>query len=601
MVLINSPENDRETSCRQDQGCWSVGHGALCEGGVILAIVALAFLVYGNVLQAPFLFDDSVNITDNPSIRLTSLTLKSLGRAAFESPTAHRPVAFLSFALNYYLHGYNVFGYHLVNILIHAATAILLFYLLRATLLLDSMKDLHGRHAATISFLAATLWLVHPLQTQTVTYVVQRMTGMSAMFYVMSMLFYVRARLADGRKKKTFLLMACLTSGLLALGSKEIAVTLPFFILLYEWYFLQDLDGAWLKRRSPAIGVISAVLVLVCLLYLGGHPVERILGGYGWRDFTLPQRVMTEFRVVLYYMSLLFFPHPSRLSLFHDFPLSTSLLEPSTTLYSLAGIVTIFTLAWRVARRERLLSFAIFWFLGNLVLESSVISLEIIFEHRNYLPSMFVVAAFVSLLFRFASWRRLHLAILPLLVLLCTLWSLERNSIWRDELAFWQDSVAKAPSEARAYSSLGVVIARSGNPQDAIPYYLKAVQLKPSFSEAYNNLGISLAMSGRLEEAVENFRKALVSWPDSKSAHYNLGMALERLGRIEESISHYREVIKIRPDEVKALFLLANALFRLERYGEARQFYARVLELQPDHSAARHNMDILVRQTLIAP
>jgi hypothetical protein len=179
-------------------------------------------------------------IPDNRNIRLTNLNIDGITRAAFDGPSSYRPIAKISFALNYYFHRYNVLGYHLVNILIHITTGILLYMLVQMTLGLISRRSGYSFHR-WIPFFTVLIWLVHPIQTQSVSYIIQRMNSMAAMFYLLSFLLYGKARLAENPKKKGVLFAACIMSGLLSFGSKEIAATLPFFLFLYDWYFFQDL------------------------------------------------------------------------------------------------------------------------------------------------------------------------------------------------------------------------------------------------------------------------------------------------------------------------------------------------------------------------
>ncbi|MDH3360000.1 MAG: hypothetical protein OEL55_03940, partial [Desulfobulbaceae bacterium] len=359
-----------------------------------MVLLALAvFMAYANSLDGKFVFDDS-RIYNNTNLRITSLDWASLRQVVVKSQPASRPVANLSFAFNYYLHGYSVKGYHLVNITIHLFTGWLLYLLLVATMQAQARhghEQLAGPESLRyewLAFFAALLWLVHPLQTQSVSYTVQRMNSMAAMFYLASLWCYVRGRMNDERVRKILLLAASVVFGLLALGSKETSATLPIFVFLYEWYFLQDLDMGWLKRRLPVLGLVVVVFVGVAILFLGPHPLDIIFGSCWSRSFTLPQRLMTEMRVIFLYLGLLVFPHPSRLTLDHNLFVSTSFLHPVTTLFAAVGLVAMICLVVWSARRHRLLSFAILWFLGNLLIESSVIGLEIVFEHRLYLPSM---------------------------------------------------------------------------------------------------------------------------------------------------------------------------------------------------------------------
>ena len=259
-------------------------HFSFLTSEFILVLVICVCFIYKNSIKGPFVFDDIPNIQDNPYIRLTKLTLDGLISAGFKSLASNRPVANMSLALNYYFNGYNVVGYHLVNILIHIIIGIILFYFIKVTLVLSNFQNIKIEYdkncslnkqnctihnsinpntittqhpigpASTeltfIAFFTTLIWLVHPLQTQTVSYIVQRMNSMAAMFYLLSLIFYVKARLANTKRKKWGLFLGCILSGMLSLGSKEIAATLPFFIFLYEWFFFQKVSSKWLKRYS---------------------------------------------------------------------------------------------------------------------------------------------------------------------------------------------------------------------------------------------------------------------------------------------------------------------------------------------------------------
>ena len=208
--------------------------------GLTCSVVALVFLLYANSLNGDFVFDDIRNIQDNPARQLTTLTLDDLKRVGFSAPNGRRFVANISFGLNYFFHQHDTFGYRLVNIFIHLFTGLFLYQLVKTTLRLITFQN-HYQNAGKIAFFTALIWLVHPLATQSVAYIVQRMNSLSALFYMLALLFYVRARLANQSFKKWLFFLGCILAGSLAIGSKENAALLPVFILLYEWYFLQDL------------------------------------------------------------------------------------------------------------------------------------------------------------------------------------------------------------------------------------------------------------------------------------------------------------------------------------------------------------------------
>jgi Flp pilus assembly protein TadD len=563
------------------------GHSFMREGLMLSFLAILVFLIYSNILGSAFVFDDRQNIQENPNIRLSKLTLEGITRAGLESPSSNRPVANISFALNYYFHQYNVVGYHFVNILIHITAGIFLYLFAKTTLSIPALHSRYGSHR-WIPFLTSCIWLVHPIQTQSVTYIVQRMNSMAAMFYVLSLLLYAKARLAEDKKKKWALFAGCIMAGILALGSKEIAVTLPLFILLYEWYFFQELSRTWLKRHFPPFVGILILLALVALMFLGAHPLERILTSYETRDFTLTQRVLTEFRVVFFYISLLIFPHPSRLNLDHDFPISYSLIDPITTLLSMGTIMGLIGLSLYMAKKERLISFCILWFLGNLVIESSVIGLEIVFEHRTYLPSMLVSLMAVVLVYQRIKPKWLMAAVLCAVVMVCSVWAYERNSVWSDHLTLFSDVVEKSPNKVRPHYNLGNELAKRGRLEEAINHYFEALRIEPDDAEVHDNLGIALGRQGRLEEAISHCSKAVQIRPNHANSHYNLGLALALQGRQEEAMRCFSRAVRIRPDCAEAHLNLGAILASQGKLDQAINHFSEVLRIRPDLVEAKH-------------
>jgi tetratricopeptide (TPR) repeat protein len=597
---------------------------------ILLAFVVLVFLIYSNTFNAPFILDDRPNIENNPHIRLTGMSLENLRNAGLQGVSKNRPIPKISFALNYYFHQYDLQGYHLVNILIHITTGIFFYLFLKSTLSLTSPQA-GDRRYAWVPFLAVLIWLVHPAQTQSVTYIVQRMNSLAAMFYILSLLFFVKARLSKKRGRKALLYTGCILAGILGLGSKQITATLPLFIFLYEWYFFQDLSRTWLKRHAvPLVGTLM-ILFTVALFYLGINPIERVLATYEHRDFTLGQRVLTQFRVVIFYISLLIFPHPSRLNLDRDFALSYSLFNPLTTLLSMAVIMGLIGVAVYSAKRQRLVSFGILWFLGNLIIESSVVGLEIIFDHRTYLPSMFVIFLAVLLVHRYVRPKIAGFIFLGAVAIVFSVWTHDRNDTWNDEVTLWQDCVKKSHNKARPHNNLGVYLKAQGRSEDAIRHYSEALRIKPDYAEVHNNMCTALFSQDRIQEAFTHCTAALLIKPGYAEAHSNLGMVLASLGRPGEAISHYSEALRIKPDyaevhnnmctvlnkqgriqeafshctaalRIKPGYADAHSnlgviLARLGRLGEAINHYSEALRIKPDHANAHNNLgDALSRQ-----
>jgi tetratricopeptide (TPR) repeat protein len=595
---------------------------------IIVVFFALGFLTYSNTFESPFVFDDELRITENPAIRLHDLTAQSLWDAAFGKQSARsRPVGNISFALNYFFHQYEPAGYHLVNIITHIVSGILLWLFLKKTLSLKSVRS-EKNHAEWIALSAALLWLVNPVQTQSVTYIVQRLNSMAAMFFLLSFIFYLNGRLTTKKGRRWAWFLAASLGWLLALGCKQNTATLPFFIFLYEWYFFRDLSAHWLKRNLKYFIIVFAIFIVVALLFLGSKPIDRLtsISDFAHQEFTLAERVMTQFRVVIYYLSLILFPHPSRLNLDYDFPLSYSLMNPATTLLSLFGIIGLIALGIFLAKKQRLISFCIFWFLGNLVIESSVIPIAIIFEHRVYLPSMLVWLVPVILIRQYIKpqWLTVGLCgVLPVLALF-SYWTVERNRVWRDAVTLWADCVKKSPNKARTYSNLGTaqkrqkmidearqnfrnalaldpnladahynigtILDEEGKNDEAIEHYRKAVEGKPDLVPALNNLGVALIDQGKIDEAIEHLLKALQFNPEFAQSHNNLGLARFRQGKINEAIEHYDKALQLDSNMAKAHFNIGVALVGQGKNEQGVYYIQKAIQIDPDYAQAHNNL-----------
>jgi len=568
--------------------------GFTLKASLTALTIFLVFWIYSSNLDGPFLFDDGSNIKNNSAIRLTRLSWSGLKDAATNSPLSNRPLAYISFALNYYFHSYRTVGYHTVNISIHMFTGLFLFLFFKTTLDLPLMRSRYGNRR-WLPYIATLIWLVHPLQTQSVAYIVQRMNSMAAMFYILSMLSYVRARLEQSPAIKWSLAAVCLISGLMSLGTKQIAATLPVFILLYEWYFFQDLNAKWLKRRLPVLFGLAILCLGVSLIYLDGHPLEKILSRYEVRNFTLLQRVLTEFRVVILYLSLLLYPHPNRLNLDYDFPLSHSLIEPVTTLLALTAIVGLLGWSVRLAKKDRLISFCILWYFGNLVIESSIIGLEIVFEHRTYLPSMMIILMAATLVDRYLRSTFLKVAIICAIILVFSAWTYERNAIWSSAVALWSDTVKKSPQKVRPHNNLGNALKRQGKIEEAIEHFNRALQINPGYAKAHNNLGTALAKQGKTDEAIKQFGFALYIDPNYAAAHSNIGVALASRDEFEKAIVHFKTALRLKPDYAKVHSNLGAALVHQGKLHEALAHFQTALRLKPDDIQTYKNLQLCLK------
>jgi len=573
----------------------------------ILLFIVAGFLIYSNTFEAPFVFDDGQNIKNNTYIRINEISINSLVKVVFKNGSfSIRSIPQITFALNYYFHQYNLKGYHVVNIIIHILTGILLYFFLKITLSISTLQFKYN-NPGLISFFSTMIWLVHPLHTQSVTYIVQRMNSMSAMFYLLSMLLYATGRMhlekqrSQNLQHKTeyrFCLVSSLyflsavVTWLMALVSKENAAILPFFIFLYEWYFFQDLDREWLKRNMKIVFAAIVLFGLTAFVFLGTSPLEKFksLHDFASHDFTFMERILTQPRVVIHYLSLLFYPHPSRLNIDYDFPLSHSFIDPVTTILSIVSIIGFIYLSVCWTKQERFLSFCVLWFFGNLIIESSIIPLAVIFEHRTYLPSMFICPLLIILGQKFIKIKSVQVALLCIITVGFAIWTYQRNSVWSDSFKLWSDCVKKSPQKARPHNNLGLALEERGLVDEAIKHYTESLRINPDYERAHNNMGNALKKQGHVDEAIKHYEEALRLKPNSKEAHSNLGIALKNKERLDGAIKHYIEALRIDPNYMEAHYNLGNALLSQGRLDEAVKYYLEAVRIEPDHVKAYNNM-----------
>ena len=370
-----------------------------CAG--LLMSVLVAFLVYWPGLHGLFFFDDHPNIVLNPGVRLDNISLESLGWAWSSGTSGQfgRPVSQLSFALNHYFSGFVPFAFKLTNLVIHCLNGVLVYLLVYQ--LLDSLRQKQRlNHLSPYAALVAFAWMIHPIQLTSVLYVVQRMTSLSAFFVLLALIFHVHARRSQGQGWGAIsgLMLAWCVFWPLSLLSKETGILLPGFVAMYELIIRRSERGS-LDFLGKLFFAFSLMLALSLIPYLASPFGQWIIAGYEIRPFSLAERMLTEPRVLWEYMQWIVFPTLGSFALFHDdIKVSTSLIDPLTTLPALAGIVGLSVLAFAARRKLPLAAFGIAWFLVGHSLESSFIPLELVHEHRNYLPLLGLCLVPVSLL-----------------------------------------------------------------------------------------------------------------------------------------------------------------------------------------------------------
>jgi tetratricopeptide (TPR) repeat protein len=605
-----------------------------------LLLLFIIFLIYSNTFQAAWHFDDYPNILNNPRIRINDLKTESIVQTFFASRDGglylgkklYRPISCLTLALNWYVGKENAKGYHVVNLIIHFLTAFILF---NTILVLFKTSNLSGRYEDSkyfIALLTAIFWAANPIQSQAVTYIVQRMASLTAMFYILSIYLYLKARLSKSTRSRIFLFTGCFLGFLFALGSKENAATLPIALILLEIVFFQNLKK--LKRSKALvwgvviIGFLTALLGIY-LIYQGKF--SSLIAGYNARSFTSMQRLMTQPRIMLFYISQIFYPLPSRLSIEHDIAISTSLFNPWTTLPSIILIFALIGLGISQIHKRPILSFAILFFFLNHLIESTIIPLELIFEHRNYLPSLFVFfpisAGIVWLLNHYRQKKPFMYAIiicaLPILIAGLSLGTYLRNMVWSNEKTLWEDAIKKAPGRARPYQNLAWgYYEKIGNLKTAFNLYEKALELKgsqPKYSQisSLGNMAEIYYKQGEYERAVDLCKKALDIYPHympvihimvlssanlgnweeafesarlllsknylKKEYRTLYGFSLLKLKKYKKALEHFRDTLRMYPNDVKIIYNIGVTLSLMQYYDRADLFLRWAKQISPDN------------------
>ncbi|MBK5274151.1 MAG: tetratricopeptide repeat protein, partial [Desulfuromonadales bacterium] len=575
-----------------------------------------------------FYWDDYISIVRIPLIKDLSYFTNMESGQAFRGygGFVSRFFGYFTFALNYRFGGLNVTGYHVVNITIHLLAALLVYRLTSLTFRTPYFSAARNNSTAEsragfIALLAALLFIVHPLQTQAVTYIVQRLASLASMLYLLSLTSYIRARLIQQEPGKHYLaagvwFAAALLSALLAMKTKQIAYTLPFAILMYEFLFFTR----QLKKKAFALVMAFLLVVLATLaIKLSGGTLGEIISNLDkatrlQTDMSRWDYLATECRVIVTYLRLLLFPVGQRLD--YDYPLYDTFLNPAVLLSGalLCSLLGAAVYSQYLSRKEAdekgilhsVIAFGIFWFFITLSIESSVIPIvDVIVEHRMYLPSVglfMAAAAFVSLYGgtnpRIPGWPRTWIvAGAAAVVILLAGLTVARNQLWRDEVSFWEDNAGKSPQKARVFMNLGRARERRGNLAGAEEAYRTASTLAPDQTDASLNLGLIYTQSGRFTEALAEFKAALAANPDLGEAHNNIGKIYGTLGQFDEALKEFLQAAKLETTMAEPYNNIGYIYALQKRYPDALNAYEKCLKLDPDYDLAYVNRGMALLAT----
>lgn len=539
----------------------------------LLIIIALATIIYSNSFEAEFQLDDNHTILNNEQIKSFDSVTKI---KSWSKPFFNRRIPKLTLAINYHLHGYDLFGYHLFNLIVHILNAFLVYWLI--LLIFNSgeiKKEPINKFKIPIALFASLIFAVHPIQIEAVTYITQRMVSLAVLFYLLSVCFYLKGRYSQIEKgnKFSFFFILSLISFIFGIYSKAIIFSLPVVLILIEIAFLRN------ENNKPSYKIITFLGLLILtaagLIYFRyglPHPSEAP-SNYIY--------ILTEFRVMITYIRLLFIPLNQHL--YYDYPLSTSFFEWSTLL-SLIFILVVLSAAILTFKKYRLISFSIFWFFISLLVESTLISLKfVIFEYRLYLAVVGYALFLTSFLFYSKSLIIKPKIIFVILIIFgYSVMTYQRNEVWKTGVSLWKDNVEKAPQHAIPYNHLGTYYFMNKDYKNALESYSKSISLDPNYAEPYNHRGILYKELGAYNNAISDLRKSLQINPNNQLTLNNIGYAYQGLNEIDSAIFYYRKAIALSPKYHTALNNLGIVLQVNKKYKEALSVVNKAISIKND-------------------
>jgi len=545
---------------------------------ISLGLVAAGVAAYHNSFAGPFVFDDLLAIRDNP-------TLASLGWSALVPPAGTgltvegRPLLNFSFALNRAVSGQAVWSYHAVNFAIHLAATLALFGLLHRTLRLPAIPDAWRRQALPLGAATALLWGVHPVQTESVTYLVQRAESLMGMFFLLAFYGFVRGAVDQAARWHGLTVAACYAAAL----SKEVAVAIPVLVLFYDRAVLSGgFRAAWQARGRLHAALFGSWILVAALVAASGSRGSTV--GFGskvaWADYA-----WTQIEAIAQYLRLVFWPSP----LIFDY--GVAWLRPSWTLLPSAVVIFALVVGTAVALvRWPKCGLLGLWFLAMLAPTSLIPgNRQTIAEHRLYLSLTAPLLAGGAVVFLGLGARR-AVALTTLLAAGMVLLVIRRNADYRSDIILYADTVAKRPGNGFAYYNLGKALAEAGQVARAVAAYREAVRLVPDLRAVHYNLGNALAALGEHAEAVLAFERALAVDPRQAPARYNLGNSLVALGRRVEAREQFAAAVRLEADFVDARANLAGVLLDLGEFDRAAAELAEVLRRDARSASARFNL-----------
>ena len=549
-------------------------------------ITLLILLSYSNSFKNSFQYDDNHVIERNPFVKDPGkipqfFVNPQLGSGIYSETSSYRPLLMASFAFNHFLGGLNVFGYHLFNFLVHLLCTLLVYFTTLYIFRFDNIAtEANSLRYQLVALFTALVFGLHPVQTESVTYIDGRSSSLTGLFFLAAFLTYMQYSFTGKTQRLVFssLAYAC------ALLVKETGITLLAIVILFNIMFLH---GRNLKNRFLSLlphFSLSIIYLIIRIYFFGSlqYSSQPVRPFY--------DNLLSQSRAWVHYLGTLILP--LNLNLYYDFPVSHSILE-SQVILSIFLLAALSLLIWRLSRFNRLIGFFALWFAITLTPTNSVIALDdLVCDRWLYLSSVgyaVLLAMTVDWIFQKGieqgsrTGKIVFFFLCALVIELYGFSTLLRNFDWTSQRTLWEDTIAKSPNKAPAYNGLGLalvlqdrleeasqefqhaitleprggqpyvnlgyVYSQQGNLDKAIEFYQKAIPLNPKIlPEIYNNLGLTYLNQGKMEESEKYLRRAIELRPHNAAPHYNLGLYFEKKGDIDQAISYQEKANKLDPD-----------------------------------------------------
>ncbi len=566
-------------------------------------IILVGIISYSNTFHSDFQFDDNIFIIDNFAIRDLG-NIKGIGEL-LSQPS--RFVAFYSFALNYHFHQLDVFGYHVTNFVIHLITAMLVWWFVGMLVGLCNRKHTPGVcmrlntkytppgcvYGSTIALFTALIFVAHPVQTQAVTYIAQRFASLATLFYLLSVCLYIKGRIVETRLISSVYFLGAAVSAILGMFTKEIVITLPLTVLLIECMFL----GGVRKIKEPRL--IAALLFVLIIPALFSFNISdmlfapKISESHAGDVITFGTYVMTQFRVLMTFVKLSFFPIGQNVE--YDFALSQHFFE-IPTLLSFLALGAMLGIAFKIRARYTLITFGIFWFFLTL-LPNFIPRRNIIFEHKLYLPMIGFSLMLSMGIFRLMKNVKKGAVVLSIIVCVLAYLTFQRNKVWTNEVTLWEDVVQKSPHKLRPQINLGRAYFEQGQYDKAMVYLDKAVSMEPDDANAYNNRGAVYGATNQKELALKDFNRALAIDPDLDGARSNRGAVYRTDDKSDLALEDFNKALEINPYFYKAYHNRGIIHKKKGSYDLALDDYNKALALNPLYAKVYGNRGMVYEAT----